>query len=623
MSWINELYLAYQKIESNEKNTLLPISHSTANAQIEIMIKEDGEFVSATRITDKKRSVTIIPVTEDSGARSAGIFPHPLNDKLFYIAGDYSKYVSEKKNDNSEYYKAYMEQLLSWKNSEYHHMAVEAIYKYLAKGCVMRDLINAGTLILDNTSGMISDDEKINGIDQKDSFIRFRISYKDITRETKTWEDVTLYQAYLQFSKSVMGNSQLCYASGEILPVTYKHPSKIRNAGDKAKLISTNDESGFTYRGRFQDKTQALSVSYEYSQMAHNALKWLLAEDGIHVGTLAIVAWESNLQRLPAIIELQEEDKDDEFNDFEDMEPEDKPMAVFRNRLQKQIWGKLSTIDIQSKTMILGVDAATTGRLAISIYTELNTSEFLKNIERWHTSISWYRFNPKTKQREISTFSLYEIVDFAFGTEQGGNIQAKDELRGETICRLIPCVVQGRKIPQDILRAMQHKVENPVAYEKNINWKKSLECVCGLIKRKKLENNSMLKEEYIMTEGWKEPTRDNLYGMLLAIADFIEETSYEEINARTTNAMKSFEAFSNRPYQTWQTLYSRIVPYLNKMSVKKQRYCHKMIEDVMTQFSLDDYKNNTKLQPEFLLAFYCMKKKLYTKQIENKAEEEE
>lgn len=62
-----------------------------------------------------------------------------------------------------------------------------------------------------------------------------------------------------------MGNQQLCYATGELLSATYKHPSKIRNSGDKAKLISSNDESGFTYRGRFSGKEKALSVSYEFS----------------------------------------------------------------------------------------------------------------------------------------------------------------------------------------------------------------------------------------------------------------------------------------------------------------------------------------------------------------------
>ncbi len=64
-----------------------------------------------------------------------------------------------------------------------------------------------------------------------------------------------------------------------------KHPSKIRNSGDKAKLISGNDESGFTYRGRFASKrSQAVSVGYVVSQKAHNAFEMADPETGIYTG---------------------------------------------------------------------------------------------------------------------------------------------------------------------------------------------------------------------------------------------------------------------------------------------------------------------------------------------------
>ena len=56
----------------------------------------DGNFKSARKV-EKAESVTIIPVTEDSGTRSSGIAPHPLCDKLCYIAGDYTTYTNDKK----------------------------------------------------------------------------------------------------------------------------------------------------------------------------------------------------------------------------------------------------------------------------------------------------------------------------------------------------------------------------------------------------------------------------------------------------------------------------------------------------------------------------------------------
>ena len=270
MSWTNELYKVY---ESNCGNTecdpqLLPVSHSTANAQIELTLSESGEFKSA-RTVVKSDAVTVIPVTEDSAVRSSNICPHPFADKLVYIAGDYGDYVS----DNKDCFEAYLAQLKAWEQSDSGHAAVTAVYRYLEKRCLIKDLIAAGVLIQDDENGRLKDKVSIEGIKQEDAFVRFRIEYADIMRESRTWEDKTLYDCFIKYNSDKIGNVQLCYATGRELPCTYKHPSKIRNSGDRGRLISSNDESGFAYRGRFDNKEQALSVSYEFSQKMHNALK--------------------------------------------------------------------------------------------------------------------------------------------------------------------------------------------------------------------------------------------------------------------------------------------------------------------------------------------------------------
>ena len=130
MGWTNELYKIYELACENPENGLLPVLHSTANAQIELVIDKQGNFKGANTV-DKKNAVTVIPVTEDSGARSSGIAPMPFADKLVYIAGDYQKYADGKRADNSKYFFAYMGQLEFWKDSEYSHPAVSAVYKYL------------------------------------------------------------------------------------------------------------------------------------------------------------------------------------------------------------------------------------------------------------------------------------------------------------------------------------------------------------------------------------------------------------------------------------------------------------------------------------------------------------
>lgn len=135
MGWIQDLYKTYQKAEAqvgieDEKGCiLLPIAHSTQNAQLEISVDLDGNFKGARKV-EKAEAVTIIPVTEDSGSRSSGIAPHPLCDKLCYVAGDYSEYFTKKNVDT--YYQAYKEQLKKWVEAGCHPY-VKAIYQYIVK----------------------------------------------------------------------------------------------------------------------------------------------------------------------------------------------------------------------------------------------------------------------------------------------------------------------------------------------------------------------------------------------------------------------------------------------------------------------------------------------------------
>lgn len=622
LSWTNELYQVYENNcgQDDEKVVLLPVSHSTANAQIEVTLSEKGEFIKSARIENKEDSVTVIPVTEDSGSRSSGIAPHPLADKLVYIAGDYKNYVVGKRSDNSKYFLAYMEQLQKWRDSDFCHPAVNAIYTYLKKETLMKDLIGTHSLMLDDDTGKLKDNEKILGIAQEEAFVRFRIHYSDLFKESRTWKDKSLYDSFIMYSSAKSENIQLCYATGKTSPCTYKHPSKIRNAGDKAKLISSNDESGFTYRGRFDSKEQAISVSYDFSQKMHNALKWLIEKQGVAIGSMVFLAWASNLQQLPDVLGNVEDDFWGDNWDEPDMkfvENESQlltdTMPAYRNRLCKAIWGSSGGEALQVglnenlKAMVMVLDAATTGRLSMNMYAELSVSEFYENVEKWHYETAWNRFNGKIRKNEIRSFSLYEIADCAYGTEQGDFIKSKPEIKNEIILKLIPCVVEKRQVPSDIVRNLVHKACRPMSYKNSYNWRKVLETACGMIRKKIIEEKEKRKEkgEYEVALDTSCKQRDYLYGRLLAIAEVAEASTYEKDEGRVTNAGRYFESFSNKPYQTWGVIYNRLTPYLNKMGVGQRRYYEKLIGEVMELFDMKEFEDNSRLKPIFLLAYHC------------------
>lgn len=632
MSWTSELYNIYEINcgREDDQEPLLPVSHSTANAQIEVTISESGEFISACKVGSKEESETVIPVSEDSGSRSSGITPHPLNDKLIYIAGDYANYLPGKGIDNQRHFEAYMNQLGQWNQSVYAHKAIQAIFLYLGKASLMRDLIESRNVFeVDEDTGKLKEKSKILGISQEDAFVRFQVMFTDLTMESRTWKNQQLFDSYVRYNSEMMGNRQLCYATGNVLPVTYKHPSKIRNAGDKAKLISSNDENGFSYRGRFDGKEQAISISYEFSQKMHNALKWLIKRQGMSIGTLQILVWESSLCEIPGILQ----DANRVFSIYsyaEEEEQEEIPDTNpgFVSQLTKAIFGIKKDLSVNSKTMVMMLDAATTGRLAMTMYTEMETSVFLENILSWHKNTVWMRyFNKKTIP---NSFSVYEIAECAYGTEQEKKLQCKEDIRNETICRLIPCIVEGRPIPRDIVNNLVHKASNPLAYHESYNWRKVLETTCGMLRKSIIEEQEKKKQkgEYEMALDRSCTDRSYLYGRLLAIADAAESSTYEKVrkntdqeesegtagsqgdNGRITNARRYFEVFSNRPCQTWDIINKRLQHYYKKMSGRDGYYIG-LINEVMDLFDMDDYVRNEKLQPIFLLGYHCQLNEIY------------
>ena len=124
MSWEEDLINLYEKNSSEtgiiqykefkKKNkteripyVLLPPFHTTVTAQIQVVINTDGDFEGASRVESEDK-LTVIPVTEKSGSRTAGKAPHPFCDNLRYLAGDYGRYVEDEKGDAGSYHEMYM-----------------------------------------------------------------------------------------------------------------------------------------------------------------------------------------------------------------------------------------------------------------------------------------------------------------------------------------------------------------------------------------------------------------------------------------------------------------------------------------------------------------------------------
>ena len=245
----NEQYAGrYMKGRWGEDLILLPIYHNTVIAHITVYILSDGSFVYAKPV-DREESITIIPVTEMSAVRTNNCAAHPLCDGLKYVAGDYVDYCDIKELGKAGlYYENYKDAISSWGQSEYSHPKVNAILSYIEKGCIIKDLVSCGCLILDD-DGRLSKNVKINGIEQGAAVVRFHVLEDPVNdvellqtrpENEKCWVDRTLQEKWIEYCRSQDNMKEKClsYGSGEMVRVSYNNPKKIRNDGDSAKLIS-------------------------------------------------------------------------------------------------------------------------------------------------------------------------------------------------------------------------------------------------------------------------------------------------------------------------------------------------------------------------------------------------
>ncbi|WP_077610084.1 type I-C CRISPR-associated protein Cas8c/Csd1 [Clostridium sp. Marseille-P2415] len=580
---------------------LLPIAHSTQNAQLEIVIGMSGEWKSARKV-EKAEAVTIIPVTEDSGTRSSGIAPHPLFDKLCYIAGDYEKYSSKKKA--AEFYQAYMDQLEEWVQAGC-HVYVKAIYSYVKKGQLIEDLVKAGILIL-TEAGMLREDVKIEGIVQTDAFVRFRIQDENVPGLGEVWKEQNVYDNYVNYYLKEFEKSGLDYITGQYLPCSEKQPSKIRNSADKAKLISANDSSGFTYRGRFTSKEEAVCVGYVPSQEAHNALRWLIERQGYRSYGMCVVTWNPEDEEVPDWL------KDDTYDlayAGQDILPPDLG-EEYAQKIKLAIRGRYSKFEDPAKEIVvMALDAATPGRLSVTYYQQMRGSDFLNHLIYWHCSCCWIMSYKKAEAFWNKPMAPVpeDIVKAAYGVERNGLLQVDDKLMEDTLKRLMPCIVEGRSLPKDIVKSAFESACRPQAFG-IYNRRKILEITCALIRKESQDRSKNKKGEFdSMSLERTNHDRDYLYGRLLATAHKFEYDTFTEAErgSRETNAERYRSRMVINPHKTWLMIDGRIQPYKRKLKIGLQVRYQKEFQDIYDMFKPGDFTAPGKLGVGFLIGYNC------------------
>ena len=551
------------QVFEGENEPLAPISHIMARPQIIITLDQSGNFAAA-QVLDKNTPKIIIPATEESAGRTvkAAELPHPLCDYLRYLLPQ-----------NQVEYQHYISQLSTWANSSHTHPKLHAVLNYVQGGTILENLRQAG----------IDAEEKamvcwvVNGLGE--------------SLNGPCWTDRTLMNAFIDYYREKRTDTPpaLCMISGELEMPAGQHPKGIVPISGNAKLISANDSSGFTYRGRFDDAAQAATVGYAASQKAHSVLRWLVANQSVSFGGRTFLCWNPQGIQVPRVT--------GPMGRRSGTAQRAANPSQYQKQLREALSGWKEDLPQSAGVVIAAFDAATTGRLAVTYYNELLASDFLDRLHDWEASCCW-----EDGPYGIQSPSLFQIVSWAFGTPRNGKAEMDDRILSQQMQRLVACRVDKAPFPLDIERALAEKASHLLLYEGE-NRQKLLFTACAAIRKYHCDH---LKEEWDMALDKNCSDRSYLFGRLLAIADAIENNTYTDEDRRETNAIRMQKAFTLRPMTTWSALWDKLRPYNKRLAQSKPglyRYYHSVIDDILNRLSPFDPTLNQKLDDIYLLGY--------------------
>ena len=578
-----ESHYAYASQNRAGSAMMAPVGHIVTRADLEITLDMEGHFINASAV-DKSEPKIIIPATESSAGRTSAPCAHQLCDQIGYLIP---------KNETK--FKLYVDQLCAWASSVYSHPKLGPILHYVQGGTILNDLLCCNLIKLDQSGK--PDNEKL--------LVRWRV-LGDGT--DACWLDHTLFDAFTgYYSANYAGEPMLCMISGDDTTAAGQHPKGIIPINGNAKLISANDSSGFTYRGRFTEEWQAASIGYAASQKAHSALRYLAQEQGVILGGRTFLCWNPQGRRIAGptapLLRLQK--------------PVFRP-SEYKQTLQDALASRKSELELTDGVVLAAFDAATTGRLSLTYYNELQAHDFLQRLHDWDITCCWphHHFG-------IQTPTLRQIVDCAFGTQRAEKGTAKMEtderILRQQMQRLIACRVDKVSIGTDVVKALVGRASRPLAYEEYVR-ENILFTACAVIRKYRYDK---YKEEWNMALEPERKDRSYQFGRLLAVMEKAERDTYDSNDSREPNAIRMQSIFCQRPLYAANQLEKQLErAYFPRLKPSSRIWYKNLLGQIMeTISSFPQEEWNKPLDDSYLMGYYLQRSTMYSKKNEINTEE--
>lgn len=671
MSWMQKLYRTYEYVQEqglNDEDLALPF-HMSKAVHLKVILNDKAELVGAERFEVKKQ--VPIQVTEKSSKRAGStIASYALHDGLQYIAKtagnyltiEYLSKVAEKDNGNKwkeflagtdedkqkfadtekakykDCFEFYEKQLSGW--AEFGNLKeINIVLQYIQKGSLIEDLLEKQIFSFKNN---------ILSAGKDDPFSLTIVWAVEISNDPHSdlWNKPCIQSRWIEYQESLIQKGRhksLCCITGDLDYPTEAYPKINGNA----KLVSANDDTGFTFRGRFYgdkdngDKSelgsQAVILGKNASQKAFSALKWLINRQGIRNGKQVILAWSNNC--------ISDEDKllsnlyqgDDIYTSLFAKDKIDHSADLGLKtveQLKKKFHGYKEKLAANEQISLLIVDepSKTGGRMSLAFYQEKLRDDYFRDLDEWQDDFAWYQ-----EYKSSWIFSAPSLERIAEVVLTKTEFEDKDrKSRRQLYARLLPVISGGKSvhIPYDLVQKSFQVACNPfVNYRpeagekiRSANWQRNIGVACALYKGWHARKYPS-QRRYSMSLDTENRSRDYIFGRLLAVAEHLERTALRIANeTRATNAENYMQRFVMRPFHTWEQLETNLKPYKDRLRKDYPvRISEKFVltnpigflsnrENEINQLIcvLDDLKQegcdlDKPLEPEFLLGYHSQK----------------
>ncbi len=643
MSVLSALYRTYNSAyEKNmvdrtdqlyQQTILLPVYHSSkkssgSNDMIEITLSEHGEFIKAEWLP--KDQIAIFPITEYSIIRAGKVIaPHPLSDELSYLSSEY----------DFDKHRAYVDILKDWvafSEQGHNNQLLHIVSDYIQRGTLLSDCLSSLFLgsdyrINEDYSIVISTGEKSEKIlSLEKTFATFQIEMmSSAVSNLSVTANKEIHQNYIDYVryKNTDQRQTKCDISQEETYCVSRHRGLMGNA----KLISISNHNE-TYYGRFDDGEEIVHIGYEVSQKIHLMMKYLLEnnQNRRQLGnSCVLINWFSDDIGNEEHVELT-----NVISPYDDMEEDDEEInssirtlgGGVSSAINDYIAGKDRKEKLEGSFYLMLLDKISTGRISVKYFRELPKSELFDRVENWYYATRWPIFNGRTKQVNDQTPSLFCYVDTIFGLENDrGFLECKsDKLRAKTIERLLPCILEQKKIPIDLKNRMLENLRKRSSYSKC--WNSAIEIGCSIFKKYQIDYQNKKEVNEVLEQN--NQNRSYLYGRLLAVYEKLEldaqgSSSGKNDDKRTTNAERLWTTYTKMPARTLQILENKLRPY--KERLKKNNYgaminYDKITTEIMNQLrekASFEQEMNKALNEDFVFGYYAQKQEFYKKRDNN------